>query len=350
MNAADAVASLVTISDAKYETKWGPTELSSSIVMISFFDLSEQNLDGKAAVPCKDGVDRAKKLNMKSIEFQFSAYWTGPKPEKPSGWCYKNGYLRCEAVTAASIKTLQDGMASCAQYAVDSGFKAVVLIPKIDYNEFYYWRNDLWFNPLDKFDGFSYVDILLTPFAGALNAVAAKAPAGVNFYLALQAETAKSVTYGPRNWLAVAATVKAALTKGLAAKAGAMKIGLAQNNRRVCSCLDTHKIDKVYGVYNYLAAYGKEFNDVTKADDLRFDRAALQYLYSQMDFLAISGYVMVYPGYSTAEMEMSCLQHSLALSFMGINMQQLLGSGKELFIFETGGCPAAAAARPLPGC
>jgi hypothetical protein len=45
--------------------------------------------------------------------------------------------------------------------------------------------------------------MLLAPLAGAINAVAAKAPAGTSFYLSLQAETARSVVYGPRNWLQV---------------------------------------------------------------------------------------------------------------------------------------------------
>ena len=40
---------------------------------------------------------------------------------------------------------------------------------------------------------------------------------------------------------------KAALTKELGTKAGAVKLGLSQNNRRVCACLDTHKVDDKYG-------------------------------------------------------------------------------------------------------
>ncbi len=87
VTASIAPSNTLIISDAKYETKWSPVELSTSVVMLSFFDLTEQSLNGKAVVPCKDGVDRAKKLNMQSIEFQFTAYWTGPKPEKPASWC-----------------------------------------------------------------------------------------------------------------------------------------------------------------------------------------------------------------------------------------------------------------------
>jgi hypothetical protein len=66
-----------------------------------------------------------------------------------------------------------------------------------------------------KFGGFSYVDMLLEPLAGALNAVAAKAPAGTTFYLSMQAETARSVVYGPRNWLQVCVRCSAALRDSL---------------------------------------------------------------------------------------------------------------------------------------
>jgi hypothetical protein len=41
--------------------------------------------------------------------------------------------------------------------------------------------------------------------------------------------------------------VKATLTKGLGAKSGSARLGLSQNNRRVCACLDTHKVDDKYG-------------------------------------------------------------------------------------------------------
>ena len=57
------------------------------------------------------------------------------------------------------------------------------------------------------------------------------------------------MVYGPRNWLQAVPLVKAALVKDLGTKAGSMKLGLSQNNRRVCGCLDTHKVDDKYGVY-----------------------------------------------------------------------------------------------------
>ena len=146
--ASGAAAAGLTIADAPYTTKWPAVELSGSVGVLSFFELQPQNLNGKTVVPCQDAVDKAKELNMKSIQFAFTGYWRGAKPTEPSGWCLKNGYLRCEDVTAESIATLQAGMQSCVAYAVEAGFTSVAILPKIGYNEFYYWPNDLWFNPL----------------------------------------------------------------------------------------------------------------------------------------------------------------------------------------------------------
>jgi hypothetical protein len=163
-----------------------------------------------------------------------AVHWKGTDTRVDS-YCYRDNYQKCADVTEAMIAKFEQGMQSCIQHAVDQGFTTVSMLPHLDNDVTYYWRNkarcsgsllvqgawkrlhgsamqrparlqaspvsgspahrgsdwsyspclQAWFKPLDKFQGVTYYDILIAPVAQAMNTVAKNAP-GVKMYLTLE--------------------------------------------------------------------------------------------------------------------------------------------------------------------
>ncbi len=189
------------------------------------FEITPTDWKGKPnTLLCYDQVDKAKATNAKKIQFIPTVHWKGTDTRVDS-YCYRNQYFTCQDVTPVLISQFKDGMQKCIQYAVDQGFTTISMLPHLDNDATYYWRNKAWFDPLENVKGVNYHDILVDPVARAMHDVGLAAKTPIAMYLTLQGETGKSVIFGPREWITSFQRAKAAMTKDLPVdRAALMKV------------------------------------------------------------------------------------------------------------------------------
>jgi hypothetical protein len=224
---------------AAKNTSWAGVELSSSAVWISMYEVTPMDLPQGKALPerlqagskyymCYDQIDNARSTNAKSIQFVPTIHWKGTDTRVDS-YCYRAEYMKCIDVTDPMIAEFKDGMQKCIQYAVDQGFTTIAMLPHLDNDATYYWRNKAWFDPMVKVKGEAYHDILVAPVAKAMNAVAKGSKVPIKMYLTLQGETGKAIIFGPRAWITSMQLARADMGKDLTPEqAKNMKVGAEQ--------------------------------------------------------------------------------------------------------------------------
>jgi hypothetical protein len=58
-----------------------------------------------------------------------------------NSYCYRDNSYKCNDVNPGMIANFKAGMESCIQYAVDQGFTTVSMLPHLDNDATYTWRN-----------------------------------------------------------------------------------------------------------------------------------------------------------------------------------------------------------------
>ena len=129
---------------------------------------------------CVDYVDRIAAVNSSSVQFVISVYWQNANKSaiwsdhfQVKNYCYKLGDKgSCIPITSPEqIVDFQSQIQVCFQRAVERGLDFMITPHLEDGSQSGFWRNGLIFDPLEKFEGFSYQDILIAPIAKALKAV-----------------------------------------------------------------------------------------------------------------------------------------------------------------------------------
>ncbi|GFH11981.1 uncharacterized protein HaLaN_07588 [Haematococcus lacustris] len=124
-------------------------------------------------VRCVDMAWRGADLGTRRIQFVPTHYWNQDGSGGVRNYCYNDGSGSCNKFSQASIKRFEDGLALCFGAALDAGFSTIAITPHVDCGDdgewhVSKWRNGLEFNPRQKYDGYSYEEIMLQPLARAL--------------------------------------------------------------------------------------------------------------------------------------------------------------------------------------
>jgi len=153
-----------------------PSELSNSFIITSLQDLQPSSIRGATLTPCEYAVRRAESLGQKHFSIVVTAYWAGNETGV-THYSFKdvsNKYAEGVAFPHASVESVRDwqsGLQRCFKAAVNAGFTGLQILNHIDSEDHGTWRNMLKFDPVQKYDGWSYEDVVVRPASQALNAV-----------------------------------------------------------------------------------------------------------------------------------------------------------------------------------
>ncbi|KAF6266260.1 hypothetical protein COO60DRAFT_1669582 [Scenedesmus sp. NREL 46B-D3] len=288
---------------------WG-TEISSSVSIFRTVELTSlEYIDGKTATRCEHMVDRAGQTGSTKVNFVVTHFFIDRNYNNiPDSYCHKPGSTdKCEPFTKAVLADWTKALIPCLGYAVRAGFD-IAITPHLDDGlASGVWRNAQLINPLVKFDGFSYTDIMLLPLA---EAVAAVMTPSTRVWFALQGEMSAMVTAFPAEHQKLLPYIKQVILGRNQQWAPNVRLGVSTN-------------------YNKLCGMGACQNPSPA------QKAAVQALYNAVDFVGMSAY----PRFKNAvsDMEDATEIFNYEMLEFGIDIAKLTTEGgKELVFNEFG--------------
>eukprot|EP00879_Flechtneria_rotunda_P029190 GHRR01031470.1.p1 GENE.GHRR01031470.1~~GHRR01031470.1.p1 ORF type:complete len:383 (+),score=118.71 GHRR01031470.1:889-2037(+) len=243
-----------------------------------------------------------------------------------SACCDRNEWGSCEAPNKDNIERFTGLLAKCMKKAVIAG-KNIAVLAHLDNMQQYTWRNLLQFNPTQKKNGYSYADVVIAPMANAVNRAIRR---GTKVVFTLNGETGKSVSQYASQWLKLVAYTKNLIKRGKSLNNGDVLVGISLNYNKVYGWIDFDRISPEYISKNFDREWKQQ------AKNYPIDLAGMRQLYWAVDVIGVSAYPPLYPGFSYAALDTPLKYHEQELSYAGINLRQLISSGKKLVISEWG--------------
>lgn len=292
---------------------WG-TEMSPSVGLFRLVDLSlYEVIQGKNATRCEHMVDKAGRTGATKINFVLTHYYVDEDGDyTPERFCYKAGMgAECTAFTPAAVEEWVRLFKPCLSYAVGLGFD-LAFTPHLDdgLNKGQ-WRNAMLIDPLAKYGGMSYFDVVLEPLARAASQTMKES---TRVWFALQGEMSAMVTSFPDSHRRILPYLrKITLPEGRDDLWTNVRVGVSTNFNKLCG-MDMCQKQEV---------------------DTQYDKKAVQALYDACDFVGISGYPR-FKG-SLLDMEDSTRMFNDEAKLFGLDLEELTTSGgKELVFNEFG--------------
>lgn len=227
-----------------------------------------------------------------------------------TGFCYWVD-TECVPVNDSMIQTMAIGMFKCFDAAVKEGFTHIEVSPHLDDGaQSGFWRNALVMNPLAVYANYSYYDVMVKPIAQALNQAAMTT---TQAYMSMQGEMNLMVMTYPYEFLQMARASKCVIA-GSTLPVDNVKVGVSLN-------------------YNKL--FGMDYANTDYAATV--DLQAIHNLFYGVDFLGMSSYPNTDAVPLPAQFSNAISPLASELSFVGINLGDLLAApGHELHFSEAG--------------
>lgn len=292
---------------------WG-TEMSPSVGLFRLVDLTlYEVIQGKNATRCEHMVDKAGRTGATMINFVLTHYYVDEDGDfTPDAFCYKAGTgAECTTFTPAAVEEWVKRFKPCLSYAVGLGFD-LAFTPHLDdgLNKGQ-WRNAMLIDPLAKYGGMSYFDVVLEPLARAASATMKPT---TRLWFALQGEMSAMVTNFPDSHRRILPYLrKISLPAGREDLWYNVRVGVSTNFNKLCGMEMCQKAEV----------------------DAQYDKEAVQALYDVTDFIGISGYPR-FKG-SLLDMEDSTRMFDEEAKLFGLDLAELITTGgKELIFNEFG--------------
>jgi len=149
--------------------------------------------DDADAIHCPEQMEAAAALGNKKVNILFTAHFL-LKDDKIDYYCIKNDDNICRPVNDELIARMRGHWDKCVQAAVDRKMALSIYIQIDDASPALLWRNNLKFDPLVKYSGYSYDDVLTRPLA---EIVRARAIPEKHVEFSLQGEMGATLAYFP---------------------------------------------------------------------------------------------------------------------------------------------------------
>ncbi|KIZ00733.1 hypothetical protein MNEG_7227 [Monoraphidium neglectum] len=146
----------------------------------------------------------------------------------------------------------------------------------------------------------------------------------------LNGETGKSVSQFSKEWLSLVPLARGWLTaRGKLLRANAL-IAVSLNYNKLYGWIDFTSISP--------DSIAKSFDKEWRAQAAKYplDLPNMKRLYDAVDVIGLSAYPPLYPGFKYQDLPVALQYHAQELSYAGIDLKQLLDSGKKLVISEWG--------------
>ena len=298
-------------------------ELSSSVVMIG---AEEYTMHGNTSA-CTDMVDRAALETNSKLNFVPTLFWVDRthNPSIPASrnsisyFCFHRSYntdgtVSCQPAAQQDIDTFEHSMKACFRRAVEYNM-SIEISPRLQHStERTIPSNTLDFNPLMEYEGFSYMSIMLTPLARAVNGAINNK---TQVWMSLQGQMGLSLFKYPMEYMQASGTTYYTLHEGLPDDwPHLLHIGASLSFYKLCGCILTDIADP--------AEYTELFPDAFKAVKHNFDFEILHELFKRLDFISVAGLAPLLSNFSTGDLQTTLQLFAKELSEFGINLHHML--------------------------
>jgi hypothetical protein len=238
------VKSFVFLLTLATSSAFAATPLNSSIIMFH-----EPDYDA-----CAGKIPQIVALGNKRVLLNPALHFLRDSQEKMAGYCLHRGSGNCEEFSPELIRILETHWTKCIAAVAQAGLDLSIIPHLNDGASAGFWRNGLIFDPLAKYNGYSYWEVVISPLA---RAILAGAGAAIKVEFSLQGEMGATVFNHPESYSKIVNELK------LMFQSRPVKLGLSFN------------YNKISGRYPTL---------------LRRKTAETQHLLGQLDFFGISAY------------------------------------------------------------
>jgi hypothetical protein len=292
----------------------GKVQLSSSIILFYFNTFEDPDR-------CKALVRRAaERGGAKSLMFVPTAYWK-QGDNGISHYCYNKA--KCTPATPDEIARFESIMTDCLQVAVQYGMD-IAFTPHLDdsaegsnISQQYkaIWRNWLVFDPEEKHQGASYVDMMLLPLLRASKAVATPQTA-IDF--GVVGEMSATVFYNAAEWIKVIGKFRQDYGSSLN-----IKFGVAMNFNKIS--LDS------------LTPNDPAYERIMKTNPQKNLENIKKLFLETIDFFGISAYASVNVQFEPNELEYAAdIFNGEFQKYYELSIEQVTGAGKRFIFAECG--------------
>ena len=298
--------------------------LSSSIFL---FGPEDYILHGNSS-RCTQMVDRAAKEINSRLNFVPTLFWVDKKSSSSrpvttvSYFSYQrvtqpDGTITCKPASQTDIDTFQHSMQACFARAIEYNMSLQITPQLNDGTVQAAWQNLLNFDPLLDYEEFSYMDVMLSPLAHAVNAVV---KAKTKVYFALQGQMGATLFNHPMQYMQAAGTLHHQLHNRVPKHwPEFVQFGISLNFNKLCGCVLTDTQDS--------ATYMQQFPAAFKGIKHHFDFLLLQELFDRIDFVSISGLAPLSPTFSPGDLQTTVEWFAEELAEFGIDLHERLVDG-----------------------
>ena len=149
--------------------------------------------DEADAIRCPEQMEAAAALGNQKVNILFTAHFF-LKDDKIDHYCIKGDDHGCRPVNEALLDRMRGHWDKCVKAAVDRDMALSIYIQIDDVSPALLWRNNLKFDPLVKYSGYSYDDVLTRPLA---EIVKNRANPATHVEFSLQGEMGATLAYFP---------------------------------------------------------------------------------------------------------------------------------------------------------
>ena len=190
-------------------------------------------------------------MGAKTVNIVPTIKFTALSKTEPISFCYQKN--TCEAMTQELIVEIENKLLECSVIAAEAGVN-LSFVPHLDDGEGKgLWRNNLVFDPLKKYQGFSYKEIILDPIKRIIQKVNHN---NLSIDFAFQGEMGATVFHYPESYSSIYKDFKKVLSENV-------EVGISIN-------------------FNDVGGRGFKYS--------RSQRKKVQRLLNRIDFLGMSAY------------------------------------------------------------
>ena len=334
----------------------GGTQIGATVFLGGWWDL-EPDVDGPGTESrCIRSLEHLYELGgINKVQFTPTFFWDDVGPlNAPRGfdpscqgsdlstyYCYNRFnatevnhfcYFRdfgagyCDQVTPEEIERFQEDFGACLKKASDLGFDIEINVRVDDGMSKEGWRNTLLFDPTEIYGNYSYTTAIIDPIIQVIKDNVDHST-GKEVSLTLQGEMGASVFFYPEKWIAIIDQVREKLSEF----GKSLKVGIQQNNSKLCGCFQVGFIGKHS---EYLALLERDFD----ADAMSIDLDSVRELYKTIDYLGISAYIpMTSTEFDVCDFESLLSRTDSELAFFNMSLKEITEDfGTKLHWAETG--------------
>ncbi|KIY96863.1 hypothetical protein MNEG_11101 [Monoraphidium neglectum] len=227
-----------------------------------------------------------------------------------------------------SARRLDKCALRCFKAAVSAGFTGIQILNHIDSQDGTQWRNFLSFDPMARYGGWSYEDVVVRPSSEALKAVIKPHQ---KVWFMMSGEMGRSIFDFPLSYLKLMNKYRGSLAQKKSA--GSVKMGVALHWNKVCGdCFAMPHVDS-HQIYN--TTYHQIFESQKDQIARKFDIPMIQRVFQSSDVLGISHYAPApTDGPTPASFSMPIDTTAYELSHWGIDLKALIMTGGRDFLFS----------------